>query len=138
MPAIQAQLYPHVDPTHRFGSVRDSLVWKGMCSPMWNNPRGRPQGSFHEQVDRSCYGLLRMGRGTAWIKSLPKGPYIRWVRQRDPQRMLSFTDCLNLATRYELCRTPVYSAFPPRAVFSNWFMLEIFIFVHKVVQCPLL
>ena len=50
--------YPEVDPAHRVVSVRDN--------PEWRRPRGRPQGSWLEQVDGSCWDVLGIGRVSAW------------------------------------------------------------------------
>ena len=50
--------YPEVDPAHRVVSVRDN--------PEWRRPRGRPQGSWLEQIDGSCWDVLGIGRVSAW------------------------------------------------------------------------
>ena len=50
--------YPEANPAYRVVSVRDN--------PTWRRPRGRPQKSWLQQVDASCWESLGMGRELAW------------------------------------------------------------------------
>ena len=63
--------FPEVDPAYRVVSVRDN--------PEWRRPRGRPQSSWLEQVDRSCRELFGMGRVPAW--RLAGGNPREWSRR---------------------------------------------------------
>ena len=50
--------YPEADPAYRVVSIRDKTTWR--------RPRGRPQNSWLQQVDASCWESLGMRREPAW------------------------------------------------------------------------
>lgn len=90
----QPRLHGHVARCPRADRARFSI----RENPEWRRPRGRPQSSWNEQVNGSCYEVFGMGEGPAgrdaWRK--PEFSIVGWARRRAPERMPPLIDCLCL------------------------------------------